>query len=108
MHPVKRKIFLRKQQRAETTLSENILHTRRELREFEKIAENLKQSIGELKPGDRERLEAQSWLHKVSFMIQLDLLTTGGIQRSTAEIAYSLPKNLQRQLDFKNFKKILG
>ena len=68
----------------------------REYYTFYRIARDLKKQLGEITPKRRRELEAEMWLDKARRMAALDLMTTGGIQRQTAEFLTSLPREQRR------------
>ena len=70
----------------------------REYYTFYRIARELKKQLGEITPKRRRELEAEMWLDKARRMAALDLMTTGGIQRQTAEFLTSLPREQRREL----------
>ena len=72
--------------------------TRRELAEFVARAVELKAAIGELTDEKRRELEARSWEDKARKLAALDLISGGGISRTTSEFIFSLPAESRRRL----------
>ena len=80
------------------TLKDSRKSKAREYYTFYRIALDLKKQLGEITPKRRRELEAEMWLDKARRMAALDLMTTGGIQRQTAEFLTSLPREQRREL----------
>ena len=81
-----------------TALKDSRKSKAREYYTFYRIARDLKKQLGEITPKRRRELEAEMWLDKARRMAALDLMTTGGIQRQTAEFLTSLPREQRRGL----------
>lgn len=63
-----------------------------------RIAVQLKRQIGEIGNERRRQLEADMWIDKARRMAAIDLLSIGGLQRSTVEFISSFPRELKRVL----------
>lgn len=63
---------------------------------FYRIAKKLKRKLGEITPQKRRELESQMWVEKAWRMAAVDLLSIGGLQRSTVEFIASFPRELRR------------
>ena len=81
-----------------TALKDSRKSKAREYYTFYRIARDLKKQLGEITPKRRRELEAEMWLDKARRMAALDLMTTGGIQRQTAEFLTSLPREQRREI----------
>jgi hypothetical protein len=65
---------------------------------FYKIARNIKRKLGEISAERRRELESDMWVDKARRMAAIDLLSVGGLQRSTVEFISSFPSELRRQI----------
>lgn len=65
---------------------------------FYRIARDLKRRLGEITPQRRRELEAEMWIDKARRMAAIDLISLGGLQRSTAEFLTSLPREQRREV----------
>jgi hypothetical protein len=63
-----------------------------------RLATNLKRKIGEITPQKRRELEAEMWVEKARRMAAIDLISIGGLHRSTVEFITSFPRELRRQI----------
>jgi hypothetical protein len=70
----------------------------REYFTFYRIARDLKRELGEITPQRRRELEADMWLDKARRMAAIDLLSIGGLQRSTVEFISSFPREMRREV----------
>jgi hypothetical protein len=70
----------------------------REYFTFYKLAVELKRKLGEITPQKRRQLEAEMWVEKAKRMAAIDLISIGGLQRSTVEFVTSFPRELRRQI----------
>jgi hypothetical protein len=70
----------------------------REYCSFYRIARDLKRRLGEISAERRRELEAEMWIDKARRMAAIDLLSIGGLQRSTVEFITSFPRELRRQI----------
>lgn len=78
-------------------LDRQIREQEREFRRFYAHAVALKQQLGELTQGKRERLEREFWMHQVKCMAALDYITARGLGKATAEILHALPTDMRRE-----------
>lgn len=81
-----------------TSLKDVIKERERELKCFLKLAENLKQKIGEITPERRQQLELKSWTAKGRRMAAIDRILTGRISHQTFEFILSLPIESQHSI----------
>lgn len=96
----------RKKRRLKTALMRSRLKAERtafksKMREFSKfyrIALDLKRSIGEIDGPKRRALESEMWIERARKMAAVDLLSIGGLQRSTVEFIASFPRELRRDI----------
>lgn len=58
----------------------------------------LKRKLGEITPQKRRELEAEMWVEKARRMAAIDLISIGGLQRSTVEFITSFPVELRRKI----------
>lgn len=65
---------------------------------FYKLARDLKRRIGEISPSRRRQLEDEMWRDKARMMAAIDLLSIGGLQRSTVEFIISFPQEIRHKL----------
>jgi len=72
----------------------------REYCAFYRIARELKRKIGEISADRRRELEAEMWIDKARRMAAIDLLSIGGLQRSTVEFIASFPGESRRKILF--------
>lgn len=70
----------------------------REFLKFYQIAVALKRSLGEISTEQRRELESKMWVEKARKMAAIDLLSIGGLQRSTVEFIVSFPKEIRHQI----------
>ena len=70
----------------------------REYLTFYRIARDLKRTLGEISPQRRRELEAEMWADKARRMAAIDLISLGGLQRSTAEFITSFPAAQRKQI----------
>lgn len=70
----------------------------REYCHFYRIARDLKRRIGEVNAERRRELESQMWTERARRMAAIDLLSLGGLQRSTVEFIASFPREIRRQI----------
>lgn len=70
----------------------------REYAVFYRVAKELKKEIGEVTAKRRRELETEAWIDKARRMAAIDLISIGGIQRSTAEFLISLPADHRRAI----------
>lgn len=80
------------------TLIESYKKRAREYFYLYKIAMELKRKLGEITPQKRRELEAQMWKEKARRMAAIDLLSIGGLQRSTVEFIVSFPREMRREI----------
>jgi hypothetical protein len=84
----------------------------REYCEFYRIARALKNEIGNVSRARRRELEAEAWVDKARRLAAIDLISLGGIQRSTAEFIASFPQDERRlilgELRKENRQKLLS
>lgn len=76
----------------------------REYCEFYRIARALKNEIGNVSRARRRELEAEAWVDKARRLAAIDLISLGGIQRSTAEFIASFPET-ERRLILSDLRK---
>lgn len=67
----------------------------REYRLLVKIAQELKERIGELDEGKRAVLEADFWITKIKLMLALDYYATGRPSRESMDIVAMLPREMR-------------
>jgi len=72
----------------------------REYCSFYRIARDLKRRLGEIGAERMRELEAEMWIDKARRMAAVDLLSIGGLQRSTVEFITSFPSESRRQILF--------
>lgn len=70
----------------------------REYFTLHKLAVELKRKLGEITPQKRRELEAQMWQEKARRMAAIDLISIGGLQRSTVEFITQLPREMRREI----------
>lgn len=63
-----------------------------------KLAVELKRKIGEITPHKRRELEAQMWHEKARRLAAIDLISIGGLQRSTVEFITQLPREMRKEI----------
>ena len=85
---------LRKQQRSRM----------REYAVFYRLARELKKEIGNVSRARRRELEAEAWVDKARRIAAIDLISIGGLQRSTAEFIASFPRE-ERRLILSDLRK---
>ncbi len=93
---IRKQMFLKNEKRRAAELVENIRETKRELNRFVELAWELKKKIGELDEIKRQRLEADSWIEKARQMAAIEIMTMGGLSKTTMEFILSLPKESRR------------
>jgi len=81
-----------------TSLKNTIKERERELECFVRIAEKLKDKLGDITAERRAQLEAESWKAKGLKMAALDLMSAGRISGQTLDFIFSLPKGSQLEL----------
>ncbi len=96
MGETKRQIFLKSEKRSAVAMAENIKHTKRELGEFAKIAKQLKSKLGDIDTDKRLELESAAWIEKGRQMAAIEIMTMGGLSKTTMEFILSLPKESRR------------
>jgi hypothetical protein len=70
----------------------------REYEAFYKIAQDLKDQIGEITEDRRRKFEMESWVHKARMTAAIDLLSIGGLQRPTVEFIIKFPVEIRKQI----------
>lgn len=97
INALKYKKELRNYEHLKTTLNEIYF----ELKVFVERADGIKSNYwgkDELSAEKMEKLEINGWFEKTKYLMALDLITIGSLSRGTAEMIYSMPKGMKKEL----------